>query len=168
MSGATKHTAAERRAIDRAWSALDRMACRSYKAERLLSDGLKLERRERSNPTSARALMVSTAADNWDSKAGVLFSFAEGCMMAALAAAEAHRVAPTADWRRFKRLARLAHTAHWCAVHRALDRIADRVCVRCMGRAKVRRGTLGADATPGGTKDVRLVACPDCTFSEVA
>ena len=159
MSEATKHTAAERRAIDRAWSALERMACRSYKAERMMSDGLRLERRERSSTTSGRAMMVSSASEAWNARAETLFSYAEGCRLAALAAAEAHRVAPAVDWRRFKRLARLAGKAHWCAVHRSLDRIMERPCHRCEDRRQVRRD---------GVRDVRLIPCPVCTFSEGA
>lgn len=118
-----KHTAEEKRAIDRAWWALRAMTERSYKAEDLMERGYRMERRERSSSYAAKALMVGTASENWNSRAGTLFSFAEGCMLAALAAAEGKRLSEPSDWRKFKRLAGPAREAHWAAVHRALDQI---------------------------------------------
>lgn len=124
---ATKHTAEEKRAIDRAWSALVRLVEANSTADRMVEEGYKLERRERSNMHAARALMVEAASDDWNARAEGLFRLAPGCRMAAMAAAEGRRIAKAYDrmehWRRFKRLARASREAHWSAVERALDAI---------------------------------------------
>lgn len=128
----TKYTAAEKRAIDAAYNKLA-YVCRlaSYKCENMLEDGYKIERRERSNAYSARALMVETASEDYNARANTLYTYADGCRLAALAASEARRVAlsypeRTKHWRRFLRLAKPAQEAHRAAISRALDAIAGR------------------------------------------
>lgn len=130
-----RYTAAERRAIDRAYSAAEYICDHlGGSAPYKLADGLRHERRERSSVTVARALMVAGFANGrrHDPRASAVACVSAGIATATIVGAASRRLKPR-DFTRgqyirtvlrtFPALAAAAAAAHDSYMRRGFDAI---------------------------------------------
>ncbi|MCP5115376.1 MAG: hypothetical protein GY953_31495 [bacterium] len=123
----------ERETINRAYDLLGYLASAcDWTAPGMLKEALKIERRERSCITAAKALIVECAAEGMDPDGGPcardLYGYARGCMLAVVLGAglrdrilSARRDDQKTKRVRFMDYAAEAHVAHRAAQGRALD-----------------------------------------------
>ena len=81
-----KYPKPQRDMIDRAYSALLRIVESDHKAERMLENAYKYERRERGSQTLTQELLIDSFMDGWHGQRTVcgLFFLSEGCAAAAM------------------------------------------------------------------------------------
>lgn len=115
-----KYTAAERRTIDDAYSAVAYIVDHDYSGAYALRQALREERRERSSVTVAKALIVAGFADGRkrNPRALELAYMADGIATAAIIGAKSRRLSPAPGQylagllRRFPKMAAAAAAAH--------------------------------------------------------
>lgn len=86
------HTNKERDAINSAYHEIVYAAeCCDWKAPQMLREALKMEKRERSSVTTAKALQVRCFYEGWKAPKSInaqgLYAMAQGCIMATIAGA---------------------------------------------------------------------------------
>ena len=121
-----KYTAAERRAIDDAYSAVSNIVDYDNGGAHRLRAALREERRERSSVTVARALLVAGFANGRkrNPRATELAYMADGIAAAAMLGAKSRRMSPAPGQylagllKRFPKLAAAAAAAHDEYIHR--------------------------------------------------